>query len=118
VNRPADLHLRNVYTVPTLTARRTYLVVIAVLVAAFVAMYPYFGAMDMCDSGECPYAVQSSHTASAGLASACVSAVLSALPVLLAFTLFRGRRSPTADERPTQLYLSPDPPPPRTFLSW
>jgi hypothetical protein len=100
-----------------LTVRRTYLVAFALVVAAFVALYPYFGAMDMCDSGECPYAMQTSPTASAGLASACVSAVLSALPALLAFTLFRGRRLPAVDERPTQLYLSPDPPPPRTFLS-
>jgi hypothetical protein len=100
------------------TLRHTYLFALAVLVAAFVALYPYFGAMDMCDSGECPYAMQSSHTASSGFVSACVSAVLSTLPALLTFALFRGRRLPALDERPTQLYLSPDPPPPRSFLSW
>jgi hypothetical protein len=99
------------------TRRTSLLVLLAILVAAFVALYPYLSAMDMCDSGECPYAVQSSHTASTGLASVCASAVLSTLPALLAFTLFQGRRLPTADKRPTQLYISPDPPPPRSFLS-
>jgi hypothetical protein len=101
------------------TLRRAYLVALAVLVATFVALYPYLGNRGMCDSGECPYATQSSsHTSSTGLASVCVSAVLSAFPAVLAFALFRGRRLPAADSRPAELYLSPDPPPPRSFLSW
>jgi hypothetical protein len=101
------------------TLRHTYLFALAVLVVAFVALYPYLGSMGMCDFGECPYAAQSSsHTSSAGLASVCVSAVLSALPAVLAFGLSRGRRLPAADSRPTELYLSPDRPPPRSFLSW
>lgn len=102
-----------------MTLRHTYLFALAVLVAAFVAVYPYLGNMEMCDFGECPYAAQSSsHTSSAGLASVCVSAVLSAVPAVLAFALFRGRRLSAADSRPMQFYLSPDPPPPRSFLSW
>jgi hypothetical protein len=106
------------YNAPTVDLQRTTVVILAVLVAAFVALYPYLGAMEMCDVGECPYAAQSSHTTSAGLASVCVSAVLSVFPALLAFALFRGRRLSAAGKRPTQLYLSPDPPPPRSFLSW
>jgi hypothetical protein len=99
--------------------RPTYLFTLAVLVAAFVALYPYLGNMGMCEVGECPYAAQSSsHTSSAGLASVCVSAVLSAFPAVLAFALFRRRRLAAADSRPAELYLSPDPPPPRSFLSW
>jgi hypothetical protein len=102
-----------------MTLRHTYLFVLAVLVAAFVALYPLLGNMEMCDFGECPYAAQSSSpTSSAGPTSVCVSAVLSAVPAVLAFALFRGRRLPAADLRPTELYLSPDPPPPRSFLSW
>ncbi len=98
------------------TLRNRYLFALAVLVAAFVSLYPYLASMGMCDSGECPYAAQtSSHTSSAGLASVCVSAVLLAFPVMLAFALLRGRRLPAADSRPMQLYLSPDPPPPRSF---
>ncbi len=101
------------------TLRHTYLIVLATVVAAFVALYPYLGAMEMCDSGECPYATHSSsHTVTAGLASVCVSAVLSAFPAILASALLRGRRLPVAHWRPMQLYLSPDPPPPRSFLSW
>ncbi len=99
-----------------MTLRHTYLFALAVLVAAFVALYTYLGNMEMCDFGECPYAAQtSSHTSSAGLASVCVSAMLSAVPAVLAFALFRGRRSTAADLRPTEFYLSPDPPPPRSF---
>jgi hypothetical protein len=101
------------------TLSRTTLIVLAVVVAAFVALYPYLGTMGMCDSGECPYAAQSSsHTSAAGLASVCMSAVLSAFPALLAFALFRWHRLPTGDSRPMQFYLSPNPPPPRSFLSW
>jgi hypothetical protein len=101
------------------TLRHTHLFALAVLVAAFVALYPYLGNMEMCDFGECPYAAQSSsHTSSAGLLSVCLSAVLSAFPAVLAFALLWGRRLPAADLRPTELYLSPDPPPPRSFLSW
>jgi hypothetical protein len=101
------------------TLSRTYLIVLATLVAAaFVALYPYLGAMEMCDSGECPYAAQSSsHTSTAGLASVCVSAVLSAFPAMLAFALLRGHRLAAAHWRPMQLYLSLDPPPPRSSLS-
>jgi hypothetical protein len=100
------------------TLRHTYLFALAVLVATFVALYPYLGNMGKCDSGECPYAVQSSsHASSAGLASVCASAVLSAVPAVLAFALLRGRHLPVAFSRPTQLYLSPDPPPPRYLSS-
>ncbi len=107
-----------VYNVPTLNLRHTYLLALAVLVAVFVVSYPYLGAMGMCDSGECPYAAQSSsHTSSAGLVSVCISAVLSAFPAVLAFALLRGRRLPASASRPMQLYLSPDSPPPRSFLS-
>lgn len=99
------------------TLRRTPLVALAVLVAAFVALYPYSGAMEMCDFGECPYAAQSpSHTSSAGVAT-CLTAVLAASGVArLASAMLRGRRLLTEDRSPAQLYLSPDPPPPRTSL--
>ncbi len=107
------------YNRASMTRRQTYLFALAILVASFVVLYPSLGAMEMCDSGECPYAAQSSsHTSSAGLPSVCVSAVLSALPAVLAFALLRGRRLAAGDSRPVQLYLSPDPPPPRTCPSW
>ena len=103
-----------------MTLRNRYLLALAVLVATFVALYPSLGNMGMCDSAECPYAAQSSsHTSSsASPVSVCVSAVLAAFPAVFAFALIRGRRLAAADLRPVQLYLSLDPPPPRTYLSW
>ena len=87
---------------------------LAVLVATVVALYPYLGDMGMCDSAECPYATQSSsHTSSSGLVSACVGAVLSAVPALLAFATLRARRLSDERSRPAQFFLSPDPPPPQ-----
>ncbi len=97
-----------------MSLRPIYFFALATLVATFVALYPYLGNVGMCEAGECPYAAQSSsHTASAGVASVCVSAVLLAFPAVLAFALLRGRRLPAGTSRPMQLYLSPDPPPPR-----
>ncbi len=103
----------------TLTLRRTYLVAFAVLVAVFVALYPYLSAMNHCgDHGEeCPYAMQSSHTTSVGFTTMCVSAVLAASSVaVLALAAFRGRRLTDISMRPADIFLSLDPPPPRLSL--
>jgi hypothetical protein len=104
-----------------LTVRRTYLISLAILVTAFVALYPYLAAMEMCDSGECPYAAQSSAQSpmgSAGIAGLCLSAVLAASSAgVLAFGAFYGRRVIGNDARPVGVFLSFDPPPPRLSLS-
>ncbi len=103
-----------------LTLRRTYLVAFAVLVTVFVALYPYLGPMGDCgDQGEeCPYAMQSSHTTSAGFMATCLSAVLaiSSVAVLALGTLYR-RCVISNDVRPMGVFLSLDPPPPRLSLS-
>ena len=104
------------YNAPTVSLRCTTLVILAVLVAAFVALYPYLGTLEMCDHGECPYMAQSSQTTSAGFVATCLSAVLVAPSVALALAMFHGRRLPTADPRPPEFCLSPDPPPPRSLL--
>ena len=99
------------YTLVTLTPRRTTLVVLAFIVAAFVALYPYLGSMGMCDSRECPQIV---HSASQGFSTAClIAAVLVVVPVLRAVTAL-GWRSATSELRPIQVFSSPDPPPPRS----
>ncbi len=99
---------------PTVSLRRIHFFALAVLVATLVALYPHLGDMGMCDSGECPYATQSSsHTSPSGLASVCVGAVLSVFPALLAFATLRGRRLSDERSRPAQFFLSPDPPPPQ-----
>jgi hypothetical protein len=101
--------------VVALTLRSTYLFALAVLVAAFVALYPYLGAMEMCDSAECPMAV---HSASIGFSITCLIAVVAASSApLLAFAASRGRCVVTSDTRPTEFYLSPDPPPPRLSIA-
>ncbi len=94
--------------------RRAYPVVLAVFVTAFVALYPYLGAMDFCERGECPYAMTQSSGSSAGFVSACVVAALTALSAgMLAPVLRRGRRVFATNAWLTQFHLSPDPPPPR-----
>ncbi len=79
-----------------------------------VALYPYLTSMGSCGAGECPYAVQSSQGASVGFAVACVTAMLvTSFTAAFASFAFRGRYITPVDAQPSQLYLSPDPPPPR-----
>ena len=102
-----------------LTLRRTYLVVLAALVVMFVTLYPYLGLMYHCgDHGEeCPYAMQSSHTTSAGFGTTCLSAVLVVSSVaVLALAAFRGRRIIDNYTRPANIFLSLDTPPPQLSL--
>jgi hypothetical protein len=61
-----------------LSARHMCLAALAILVAAFVALYPYLEGMDSCMVGECPYAAQSSHGGSTDSVATYVSAVLAA----------------------------------------
>jgi len=105
------------YTPVALTVRRTYLILLAILVSAFVSLYPYLGAMEMCHSGECPYAAQSSIQSSGAftsLAGLCLGAVLAVSSTgILGLATLRGRRLFDERSRPTQFYLSPDPHPPQ-----
>ena len=109
------------YTLAAVAVRRTYLISLAIFVTAFVALYPYLGAMEMCDSGECPYAAQSSVQSpmgSSGIAGLCLGAVLAVSSAgVLAFGAFYGLRTISNDARPTGVFLSFDPPPPQLYLS-
>ena len=100
-----------------LTAKRTYLLALALLVAAFVALYPYLDSMDMCDSGECPMAA---HSASAGISAAgcLIVAVLASVPTLVRALSALRMSGAASEQRPIQVFSSPDPPPPRALLSW
>lgn len=100
---------------PVSSSRRTFPIVLAILVAIFVALYPYLGAMDFCERGECPYAMtQASSGASAGPVSACVVAALAAsFAGMLAPALLRGRPVFANSSWLTQFHLAPDSPPPR-----
>ncbi len=105
------------YTPGAVSMRRTYLILLAILVTLFVALYPYLGAMKMCYSDECPYAAQTStqsSVGSAGFAGLCLLGVVLAVSSvgILAFAMLRGTRLDEGS-RPARFFLSPDPPPPQ-----
>lgn len=96
--------------------RSPLLLVLAVIVAAFVAFYPYLDGMGFCDDGGCPEISQSSPTTSVGFSAVCCPlAVLALGSAAFAFVSFRGQRTVADHPRLIGLYLSPDPPPPRVF---
>ncbi len=111
---------RRLYNLVTLMMRRTHPILLAILVTAFVSLYPYLGTMEMCHSDECPYAVQSSTQSpisSAGITGLCLGAVLAVSSAgVLAFGSRYGRRIISDDARPGDIFLSLDPPPPQLSL--
>lgn len=101
--RPAALPLR----------RRACLVLLAVLVAAFVTLYPSLGvAHDSCGPGECPQAAHAGVVDSGCLGAPCAAAVLAAPYAVSVLGALYSRR-PFLDPRPDEAYLPPDPWPPR-----
>lgn len=110
MNNEVDKPSRSMfYNAPTVGLHRTTLVVLGFLVAVFVALYPYLGSMEMCDSAECPLVV---HSASGGFSAACLVAVLSAAPAVRAVGRLK-LRGIASGPRPVQVCSSPDSPPPR-----
>ena len=94
-----------------LTLRSTCLFALAIFVTAFVALYPYLGANDMCDSGTCPLIT---HSASVGGSAACLVVVLAVAPAVVRFASEFRLRGARSESRPLQVFSSPDPPPPRS----
>jgi hypothetical protein len=107
--------VKSSYTLAVMSYLRcTCLVAIAVLVAAFVALYPLLD----CGPGGCPEVSQTSHAAHAGLSTACLAAVLVGLSVAAPiFFPSLGRRRIANPRRPIETYLSPEAPPPRVLPS-
>lgn len=102
-----------------LLTRRTYLVALAVLVAAFLMVHSYLDGAGLCGLGGCPEPSQSSsHAAHGGaFSTACMAAVLVASGIAaLAFASLFGGRFVGDYWRPVETYLSPDPPPPQFLL--
>lgn len=95
--------------------RRTTLLALAILVAAFVTLYPALDSAGMCDSGECPQIVNS---ASGGFSGTCVPALasLAAAPVVGAAAAGLRLREATTVQSPSQIYYAPESPPPRLSL--
>lgn len=92
-------------------SHRAAFAALAVLVAVFVALYPYLD----CGPGGCPDAAQAPHPASGGSLVSCLVAVLVAAPAARGFAGGHAFRRPSSDLRSSQTYLSPEPHPPQTF---
>ena len=99
-------------------AVRALLVAAVVLVATFSTSDPYLEGLGLCGHGGCPEASQSSHIAHSGSSGACLAAVLVAAGVAgPAFFAGLGLGRATRQQRPSEAYLPPDPPPPRVSLA-
>jgi hypothetical protein len=103
------------YNAAVLTVRFTVLLALAILMVAFLTSYPYLGSVGMCDSGECPTVVNSN---SGGSSINCcpVVASIAALSVAGVVAVVGRLRGTVTIQSPSQLYLSPEHPPPRLSL--
>ena len=103
------------YNLTSVSLRRTHLIALGLLLVLLVALYPQLESMGACEGGGCPPAAQSSQAASASLTVACVgAAVLATASAGAVFSPSLGRLLfAAAEQRPHQLYLAPEPPPPR-----
>ncbi|CAN5742575.1 hypothetical protein BH20ACT11_BH20ACT11_05600 [soil metagenome] len=91
--------------------RRISLSAVALLVAVFVALYPYLDLAGYCDDGGCPDVTQISASASPDLPS---TGVLSeAVAPIAAVAMAAGLILLLSERRPDELLLSPESPPPR-----
>ena len=82
----------------------------ALLVLAFAAFYPYMEATGACGEPGCPEFSHAHAPAPAEHPQGALVAVLAAMPALAG----RGvKLRPASDRRPSEVYLSPDPEPPR-----
>lgn len=86
--------------------RRVQLLVGAGLIAAFAIFFPYLDAAGSCGDSGCSQISQAHGAASAGLASGAMLGLLAVIPAAPVFAALTGRR-------PVQIYLSPEPDPPR-----
>lgn len=136
---------RSIYNLSVLSSLNTSTrldpraLVLALVVGAFVSLYPQLDAMGYCDEGGCPEASQSSgisgnamgggashvgtgggsvsgvghaSEAQAGVAGMAPLAVLAAAPAHLFSRLFVVLKAPPGPLRPASLSLPPDSPPP------
>lgn len=87
---------------------RSRFFLLTALVVAFTALYPYLSATESCGEPGCPHF--SHGPAAVELPAGALVAALVALPAATAHRL-RHRFDP--DRKPSEVYLSPDPDPPR-----
>jgi hypothetical protein len=82
---------------------------LALAVLVFAAFYPYAEATGSCGKPGCPEFSHAHSPVSTELPTAALVAVLAAVPALAG----RVRLRPASDRKPVEIYLSPDPEPPR-----
>ncbi|MGB3633918.1 MAG: hypothetical protein WA982_07750 [Rubrobacteraceae bacterium] len=93
------------------------LILVAVLVALFGALHPALDAAGLCGSGKCPDMVESAPGGHTGFSLSCIAFVISASGVaMFALASISLRRRLSDPSKPHELYLSPEPPPPRSPL--
>lgn len=82
---------------------------LALMVLLFAALYPYLEATGSCGDPGCPEFSHAHAPAPSELPPGALVAVLAAVPALAGGVRFR----PASDRRPAEVYLCPDPEPPR-----
>lgn len=82
---------------------------LALMVLLFAALYPYLEATGSCGDPGCPEFSHAHTPAPSELPPGALVAVLAAVPALAGGVRFR----PASDRRPAEVYLCPDPEPPR-----
>lgn len=82
---------------------------LALMVLLFAALYPYLEATGSCGDPGCPEFSHAHAPAPSELPPGALVAVLAAVPALAGGVRFR----PASDRRPAEVYLCPDPKPPR-----
>jgi hypothetical protein len=82
---------------------------LALMVLLFAALYPYLEATGSCGDTGCPEFSHAHAPAPSEPPPGALVAVLAAVPALAGGVRFR----PASDRRPAEVYLCPDPEPPR-----
>lgn len=96
-------------TGPGLRPWRRPVLALALAVLLFAALYPYLEATGSCGDPGCPEFSHAHAPAPSELPPGALVAVLAAVPALAGGVRFR----PASDRPPAEVYLSPEPEPPR-----
>jgi hypothetical protein len=88
---------------------RRLMLALALVVLAFAALYRYMDATGFCGDPGCPVFSHAHSAAPAELPTGELVAVLATVPALAGIVRLR----PASDRKPAEIYLAPDPEPPR-----
>ena len=88
---------------------RLLMLALALVVLAFAALYPYMDATGSCGDPGCPEFSHAHSVAPAELPTGALVAVFATVPALAGIVRLR----PASDRKRAEIYLAPDPEPPR-----